>query len=284
MSTSGLPKVFANADTEYPDANNLNSNFGFLNFTAQNFLDNPSFELWENSLFTYWTLSGTGAAWTTAAAAKHLDRALNLQYGSAAAVASQSAPEYASMKSRKAILWAWVKTATPNQARLRVYDGVGSTDSDYHTGSGDWELLAVEHSVSATATELTAQLRVEVAGSADFDAVVFCDFYSARGFLYGPQREKLTKAWVKFAGASGTIEARMNITSVARNGTGDYTITWDKDFSSANYVITATALYSGACICVVTAQAAGTATVKTFTDAGAAVDPTSLMVQAVGDQ
>lgn len=44
------------------------------------------------------------------------------------------------------------------------------------------------------------------------------------------------KAWVNFNG-TGTVAIRTsyNVTSITDNGTGDYSVNWDVDFSSANY-------------------------------------------------
>lgn len=43
------------------------------------------------------------------------------------------------------------------------------------------------------------------------------------------------KAWVRFQGADGAINASYNVSSVTRNGTGDYTVLFDTDMSTANY-------------------------------------------------
>lgn len=40
----------------------------------------------------------------------------------------------------------------------------------------------------------------------------------------GTQIGTLCRAWVQFAGASGTIAASFNVSSVTRNGTGDYVV------------------------------------------------------------
>lgn len=53
------------------------------------------------------------------------------------------------------------------------------------------------------------------------------------------------RAWVQFNSA-GTIQGTgYNITSVSRDSTGVYTITWDTDFADTNYVVKATCLDSG---------------------------------------
>jgi len=46
---------------------------------------------------------------------------------------------------------------------------------------------------------------------------------------------QLAKAWVNFIGSSGTTRSSYNVTSITRNGTGDYTINFTTAFSDANY-------------------------------------------------
>ena len=50
------------------------------------------------------------------------------------------------------------------------------------------------------------------------------------------------KAWVNFNGSSGiTVNASYNISSVVRNGTGDYTINFTNALVDANYSVTQSA-------------------------------------------
>ncbi len=51
-----------------------------------------------------------------------------------------------------------------------------------------------------------------------------------------------SKAWVNFVGSSGSINASFNVSSVTRNGTGDYTVNFTTAMTSALYVISGTAL------------------------------------------
>jgi hypothetical protein len=46
---------------------------------------------------------------------------------------------------------------------------------------------------------------------------------------------QLAQAWVNFIGSSGTTRSSYNVTSITRNGTGDYTINFTSAFSSVNY-------------------------------------------------
>ena len=54
-------------------------------------------------------------------------------------------------------------------------------------------------------------------------------------------KENICKAWISFNGM-GTIAIRdsFNVASIADNGTGDYTVTWDTDFASAEYSVVPT--------------------------------------------
>lgn len=49
------------------------------------------------------------------------------------------------------------------------------------------------------------------------------------------------KAWVNFAGASGTRNASHNVSSVTRTATGVYTVNFANALADANYTVTANA-------------------------------------------
>lgn len=53
------------------------------------------------------------------------------------------------------------RSAVASQMRLRVTDGVSTTNSSYHTGGGNLEELTVTHTVSAAATTLQVGFSVE---------------------------------------------------------------------------------------------------------------------------
>lgn len=53
------------------------------------------------------------------------------------------------------------------------------------------------------------------------------------------------RAWVNFNGSTGVIRASGNVTSVTRNGTGDYTINFTTAMPDANYCIAGTASRNG---------------------------------------
>jgi len=62
----------------------------------------------------------------------------------------------------------------------------------------------------------------------------------------GTQTGTLCRAWVNFAGASGTRNASFNVSSVTRNGTGDYTVNFTNALSDANYSAVFTGGFSSA--------------------------------------
>lgn len=59
------------------------------------------------------------------------------------------------------------------------------------------------------------------------------------GSVPGPHPRSICQAWVVFDGVTFALEESFNILTIADNGTGDYTITFDTDFSSINYVYVA---------------------------------------------
>jgi hypothetical protein len=55
----------------------------------------------------------------------------------------------------------------------------------------------------------------------------------------------IAKAWVQFNG-SGTIASSFNVSSITRNGTGDYTINFSTTLANANYCCVGTSTYNTA--------------------------------------
>lgn len=51
-------------------------------------------------------------------------------------------------------------------------------------------------------------------------------------------RENIVKGWISFKGTTtASIYGSFNVTSLARDATGEYTITWDRDFAATPYAI-----------------------------------------------
>jgi len=49
----------------------------------------------------------------------------------------------------------------------------------------------------------------------------------------------IAKAWVQFAGSTGTINGSFNVSSITVNTTGDYTVNFTTVMSNINYAVTA---------------------------------------------
>ena len=105
------------------------------------------------------------------------------------------------------------------------------------------------------------------------------------------------KAWLNFDGTTVDGNADLagvgdsyNVTSVVDNGSGDYTIAWATDFSSANYALagmarsatTSQSLTVG--VANDAAPAAGSVTIEVQNDAGTKADEEYISVMAMGDQ
>lgn len=105
-----------------------------------------------------------------------------------------------------------------------------------------------------------------------------------------PGRQKYnasaSKAWCMFNGnTAGTNAptAGYNVTSVTKNGTGDYTINLTTAFSSANFAAFATNNASGG-FAYITVKTTTTIRINTVTSAGALLDIADVSVLAFGDQ
>jgi hypothetical protein len=64
------------------------------------------------------------------------------------------------------------------------------------------------------------------------------------GFKVGSD-QVAAAGWVAFNGSAFAVKDSYNVSGVTDNGTGDYTITWDVDFSNINYAYSTFAHYGG---------------------------------------
>lgn len=90
------------------------------------------------------------------------------------------------------------------------------------------------------------------------------------------------KGWVKF-NASGTILGSYNVASVDDDGSGDFGVNWDTDFSSTNYAVAATAESTAFRAVMVNSMTAAAVELDVKNQNANANDPTTCMVVAVGD-
>lgn len=97
------------------------------------------------------------------------------------------------------------------------------------------------------------------------------------------------KGWVNFDGTgTPSIKASRNVASITDNGTGNYTVVWDTDFSSATYGVVVSAGVSGTRVLTDLLGSGSQATtgsqVFCFGTTGLGVDPTVVCMLACGDQ
>lgn len=94
------------------------------------------------------------------------------------------------------------------------------------------------------------------------------------------------KYWVRFDGATGAIESSHNVSSVVKDGTGEFTVTLIGALSAATHNCpVGTAQQAGALRTVTLGTtAAGTIEVKIWNSAGALADATRVMLIGFGDR
>lgn len=100
----------------------------------------------------------------------------------------------------------------------------------------------------------------------------------------GLYRENVVKAWGAVTSA-GVLSDGFNV-AASRAGTGEYTLTWDRDFANANYSLIITTANTGSIAGIhprVEAKAAGSATIITQQPDGTFLDCAFNFI-AIGDQ
>jgi hypothetical protein len=104
-----------------------------------------------------------------------------------------------------------------------------------------------------------------------------------------PASQGVIKGWVNFDG-TGTVTIRdsYNVSSVTDNGSGDYTINWDTDFTDPNYCVMITTgdgwtMNNHSIVGVINTMAAGSVRIKVH-GGGTFVDDDYICVLAIGDQ
>ncbi len=105
-------------------------------------------------------------------------------------------------------------------------------------------------------------------------------------------RESTHKAWALVTVAAGTpsITVHHNVTSITDGGAGLLTVTWETDFSTANYCVNATARGTAganhliASVDDAVSPTAGAVKLTCYTGGNVAADPTAWNVSAIGLQ
>jgi hypothetical protein len=174
-------------------------------------------------------------------------------------------------------------TTTPaialNVADLLIVVPAQSSTIPMESGAGTKKATwaGTGNSLVAAAQATVAQMQAETDGST---IVTPLRVRANRG---------VAKAVVKFAGATGAIAFNSGVSSVTRNGTGDYTVTFATSFTSVNYAYAISGerdaghlfAFAGAAS---GGQAAGSLRIQVFDNSGAAFDAPSVCVTCWGDQ
>lgn len=93
-------------------------------------------------------------------------------------------PDYSDYQEKKMTFGCWVYATVASRARLSISDGVGSTNSSYHTGGSSWEYLTVTHDVDTAATRIRVEMQVNTGNTtAYFDGGALCEGTSAETVL-----------------------------------------------------------------------------------------------------
>lgn len=199
------------ADNSLRVASEVRSNFQALENGAgggQLIADN-AFEVWvagDTSAPTFWAFGGTGAAiyrtgpGQTDTSRKFGKWAARLTSGSTSAYLYQVLLSAASWDSGltaagggandlKVSCGAYVRSSTASTARLRIYDGLADTYSDYHTGDGTYQWLTLTATPSTTGP-LEAGLEVATGTKVGYLSALTCTLGSV------PPRFPQLSGWV----------------------------------------------------------------------------------------
>jgi hypothetical protein len=154
------------------------------------------------------------------------------------------------LNSTGAVVDTGVRALTSNweDTYTTVRDFSGSWDNTFNTTNSDTVNLAWNNS--------TRTLSADVVGSS-LTAVLSSSLSASR---------MVAKAWVNFDGTTspGTIRSSYNVSSVTKNGTGDYTVNFATALADANYSFLAVSGASAAS-CIVALQTTSTTNCRFYT-------------------
>lgn len=85
----------------------------------------------------------------------------------------------------------WVYATQANKARLRIYDGIGLSNSSFHTGNSTWQWLTVTRTIDNSATSVMGICSVDYVGNyiAYFDGAILVEGSSSFAFSDKPAEE-----------------------------------------------------------------------------------------------
>ncbi|KKN79592.1 hypothetical protein LCGC14_0337960 [marine sediment metagenome] len=208
--------------------------------------------------------------------------------------------------SRVVTFGAWVSASVSSTTRLAISDGVGTGTSSFHDGDNTFQFLTVTRTIDSSATDVTPELQINTSNTTSYiDGAILVQGSNSPAFSPHPSdtivptidpqgtpnanqlyKSNFVKGWIEFDG-TGTIATNdsFNVSGVVDNGTGLYTISWDRDFSDANYAVAAMSAQDGGDggnVSIIS-KAAGTMQINTTgTDANTDVDLDLICLIAIG--
>ena len=212
-----------------------------------------------------------------------------------------------------AVSWATPPSSAGHLANKAYVDGAYAAASTAQSAASNAQTTANNATTAAGAAQSTANTAVTNAATAQSTASAAQTTANAaavdslalhkagtetvtgvKTFQAGsePASKNICKAWCRFNGTSTGTNAPtdgFNVTSVTRNGLGDYTITFANAMANANYALVGTAGYSGNAGVWVVAARNLVATPLTTTTArintsvsGSSVDAEIVSIQILG--
>lgn len=83
---------------------------------------------------------------------------------------------YVNYKGHKMTLGVWVLCSSASTARIQIDDGVGTSNSSFHTGDGTWQFLTVTRDIDPSATRIRSAMQVNTNNvAAYFDGGIFVE-------------------------------------------------------------------------------------------------------------
>lgn len=173
-------------------------------------------------------------------------------------------------------------TSLINLGSANLTTAAGDTALFRSEGSGNWRMVAFQRKAVFPSPANAVQ--------ADQEAATSTTTYVTPGVQ--KHHPGTAKGWVNFD-STPTVQGSYGTTSVAKNGTGDFTITWSTAFSTANYAISVTCMRSSSNM--LSGMVAGNATygnsvtttqtaIQCRDDANQLTDPLRVFVIVYGDQ
>ncbi len=222
--------------------------FGSSQF--QNAVQNGDFETWSggtSSAPDAWSLEGTGASVArdgttvkrgtySAALTNGAGNSADLHHDATAVAGGASF-----IDGRQYAAGAWVHAGAATRARLRIWDGVSSTYSSYHSGGGAWEWLTATATLSGSAT--MARVGLEIAAGAaitvGLDGALLVEGSLVPAFVAHPNDEHLKAVDHQTTGGTNSIYGvlRAQFGRKTSSAGGGVTITFPSAFRTVLEIV-----------------------------------------------